>query len=116
MQYVFTKNDATHFEKSGVSMWRFGGSEKQPNKLIYQEVIKGHEEEFENTKSTFIYFILEGKGTYVIADVEYPVVAGDVIMIPPHTPFYYKGTMKQILMNTPQWEEGTDKHIRNIFL
>ncbi len=116
MQYVFTKDDATKFEKHGVSMWQLGGTVEQPEKMIYQETIRGHDEEFANTVSTFKYFIVEGSGEFVIAGVSYPVTASSVVIIPPNTPFYYKGNLKQILVTTPPWKEGTDVHIKDIVL
>jgi mannose-6-phosphate isomerase-like protein (cupin superfamily) len=116
MQYVFTKGQAPKFEKHGVSMWRFGGTEEQPENMIYQETTKGHDEEFLNTVSSFKYYVLEGNGEFIISGVSHPVVAGDVVIIPPNTPFYYKGNLKQVLVTTPSWKEGTDVHIKDIVL
>lgn len=114
MQYIFTKNNAPTFVKHGVSMTLLGGTEEQPEKMIYQETTKGHDEEFLNTKSTFLYYIIEGNGEFIISGVSYPVIAGNTVIIPPNTPFYYKGNLKQILVTTPSWKEGTDTHIKDI--
>jgi len=116
MQYIFTKDQVPVFVKHGVSMWQLGGTEEQPEKIIYQETTKGHDEEFANTVSTFKYYILEGDGEFVISGVSYPVTDGSVVIIPPNTPFYYKGNLKQILVTTPSWKEGTDVHIKDIVL
>ncbi len=116
MQYIFTKDQSPKFEKHGVSMWQLGGTLEQPEKIIYQETMKGHDEEFLNTTSTFKYFILEGNGEFIISGQSYPVFAGNVVIIPPKTPFYYKGNLKQILVTAPSWKEGTDVHIKDSIL
>lgn len=116
MQYIFTKEQAERFEKHGVSMWQLGGTSEQPAKVMYQETAHGHDEELLNTTSTFTYYIVEGNGAFVISGVSHQVSAGNVVIIPPNTPFYYKGNLKQILVTTPQWKEGTDVHIKDIVL
>ena len=49
-----------------------------------------------------------------IEDKEYKVEATDVIIVPPNKRFYYLGNMKQVLINSPAWEEETDELLRKI--
>lgn len=37
--------------------------------VVYQGTEKGHSEEFYHEKSAFIYYIIEGKGKWIIEDV-----------------------------------------------
>ena len=82
--------------------------------VVYQETEKGHMEEFYHQKSTFIYYILEGSGKWVIEDEEFEVETKDVVIVPPGKRFYFKGNLKQVCITTPAWDEKHEKHIRYI--
>ena len=84
--------------------------------MLYQETDKGHSEEFLHEKSDFIYYILEGSGTWVIEDREFKVKTGDVIIVPAGKRFWFHGNLKQICITAPAWEEKYEHHIRNIEL
>lgn len=115
MKYIFNKNEANHFKKSGVEMWVYSNKEDCGQAgFVYQEVNGNHEDEFVNNKSAFLYYIIEGKGEFIIEDKEYTVKESDVIIIPPGTRFYYRGKMKQLLSTAPAWEEKHEKIIRKI--
>ncbi len=115
MKLKFVKEEAVTFNKAGVKMWKYVGKGDCPQaSVLYQEVSGGHYTEFLNHKSAFIYYILEGKGSFIIEDKEYKVKATDVIIVPPNKRFYYLGNMKQILINSPAWEEETDELLRKI--
>ncbi len=108
----FTKDKANHFTKAGVSMWVYSGKEdSEDGGVVYQEVNGGHYEEFINNKSTFIYYIIEGSGSFFIEGKEHKVEATDVIIVPSGKRFYYLGNMRQVLVTAPAWEEGTEKTI-----
>ncbi len=113
--YIYHKDNAKTFKKAGVKMRLYNtkGDCKLCN-ILYQEVDSGHFEEFINHKSAFIYYILEGKGEFIIEDKKYKVEAGDAVIIPPNTRFYYIGHMKQILVTAPAWDEKDEEIIRKI--
>ena len=114
---VFKRNQAFAVEKQGVNMWIYNGKEDCPGAAVaYQETDTGHGEEFYHGKSTFIFYIIEGKGTWFIEDEEYPVEATDVVIVPPNKRFYYKGSLKQICITVPAWEAEYEHHVRNIEL
>lgn len=102
-------------EKHGVRMQIYNSREDCPQAAVaYQETERGHAEEFYHEKSAFIYFILEGKGTWIIEDAEYPAEAGDVVIVPPGKRFYFRGALKQVCVTAPAWEEKHEKHVRYI--
>ncbi len=114
---VFKKENAAEFEKQGVKMRVYNSKEDCPDaSVVYQETIKGHSEEFYHTKSNFIFFIIEGSGTWFIEDVPHKVNAGDVVIIPPNKRFYYKGSLKQVCITSPAWEPEYEHHVRDIVL
>jgi mannose-6-phosphate isomerase-like protein (cupin superfamily) len=114
---IIKKEQAIEFEKQGVRMMVYNSKDQCPEaSIVYQETQKGHREEFYHSKSNFIFYIIEGRGTWYIEDQPYDVKAGDVVIIPPNNRFYYKGNLKQICITSPAWEEEFEHHIRNIEL
>ncbi len=112
---IYKKENATEFEKQGVKMRVYNSKEDCPEaSIVYQETEMGHLEEFYHSKSNFIFYIIEGHGTWFIEDKPYDVSAGDVVIIPPNKRFYYKGTLKQICITAPSWELEFEHHIRII--
>jgi len=112
---ICKKENAPEFEKQGVKMRVYNSKEQCPQvAVVYQETQKGHLEEFYHSKSYFIFYIIEGGGTWYIEDHPNDVKAGDVIIIPPNTRFYYKGNLKQICITSPSWEPEFEHHVRVI--
>ncbi|MBN1181105.1 MAG: cupin domain-containing protein [Bacteroidales bacterium] len=112
---IIKKEQAIEFEKYGVRMWVYNSKDQcSEASIVYQETTKGHQEEFYHSKSNFLFYIIEGFGTWFIEDKPYDVEAGDVIIIPPNQRFYYKGTLKQICITSPSWEEEYEHHVRNV--
>lgn len=112
---IIKKEDAITFEKQGVKMSVYNSKEQCPDaSIVYQETEIGHQEEFFHSKSNFIFYIIEGSGTWFIEDKPFEVSTGDVIIIPPNQRFYYKGVLKQICITAPSWELEHEHHVRNI--
>ncbi|MGB9928583.1 MAG: cupin domain-containing protein [Methanosarcina sp.] len=115
--YVFKFENASVIEKHGVLMRIYTTKDDCKNAaILYQETERGHLEEFLHEKSDFIYFILEGKGVWIIEDREFEVKAGDVIVVPAGKRFWFRGNLKQICITAPAWEEKYECHIRDIEL
>jgi mannose-6-phosphate isomerase-like protein (cupin superfamily) len=114
---ICKKADALNIEKNGVKM-RIYNSKDQCGQaaVVYQETEKGHSEEFLHKKSYFIFYIIEGSGTWYIEDKPSAVSAGDVVIVPPNTRFYYRGKLKQICVTSPAWEAEFEQHIKDIQL
>jgi mannose-6-phosphate isomerase-like protein (cupin superfamily) len=112
---IYKKENALEFEKQGVKMRVYNTKEQCPEaSVVYQETQLGHAEEFYHTKSNFIFYIIEGEGTWFIEDAQYEVKTGDVVIVPPNKRFYYKGVLKQICITAPAWEPEYEHHVRNI--
>jgi mannose-6-phosphate isomerase-like protein (cupin superfamily) len=114
---IFKRDQAFSTAKNGVRMWIYNGKDDCPEAaVVYQETESGHAEEFRHDKSAFIFYILEGQGTWVIEDQEFPVKATDVVIVPPGKRFYYKGNLKQVCITAPAWEAEYERHIRDVDL
>ena len=115
LNMIFKLKNAQRIEKHGVKMHIYNTQEECPQAaVVYQETEKGHMEEFYHEKSTFIYYILDGEGKWIVEDEEYEVKAKDVLIIPPGKRFYFKGKLKQICVTAPAWEETYEKHVKYI--
>jgi len=114
---IYKKQNAVEFKKQGVTMRVYNSKEQCPEaSVVYQETKKGHFEEFYHSKSNFIFYIIEGAGTWFIEEKPYEVSAGDVVIVPPGKKFYYKGILKQICITAPAWEAEFEHHVRDIKL
>jgi mannose-6-phosphate isomerase-like protein (cupin superfamily) len=112
---IYKKENTIEFEKQGVKMRVYNTKDHCPEaSIVYQETLTGHNEEFFHSKSNFIFYIIEGSGTWFIEDEPYIVETGDVVIIPPNHRFYYKGNLKQICITSPAWEEEYEYHVRNV--
>ena len=110
---IYKKENAFAIEKHGVRMRIYNGKDQCPQAAVaYQETDTGHAEEFLHETSWFIYYIIEGSGSWVIEDREHAVAAGDVVIVPPGKRFYFRGTLKQVCVTSPAWEEAREHHMR----
>jgi mannose-6-phosphate isomerase-like protein (cupin superfamily) len=114
---IYKKENTIEFEKQGVKMRVYNTKEQCPEaSVVYQETQKGHSEEFYHSKSNFIFYIIEGTGTWFIEGEPNKVKTGDVVIVPPNKRFYYKGKLKQICITAPSWEPEYEHHVRDIKL
>ncbi len=112
---IYPSSKAVVIEKHGVRMRIYNSARDCPQAAVaLQETDRGHAEEFYHEKSAFIYYVIEGGGTWIIEDREYPVRTGDVVIVPPGKRFYFKGKLKQLCITAPAWEESSEHHVRFI--
>jgi cupin superfamily acireductone dioxygenase involved in methionine salvage len=112
-QYKFPFSGAKTINKYGVDISIYNLANPNVN-MVYEEVVEGHFEEFLNTKSTIVWFIFDGEGTFVINDEKIPVVAKDVVVVPPNNRIHYFGNMKMTLTTVPPFNANDEKHIRDV--
>ena len=114
---VFKPKNSAVIEKHGVKMTIYTTKSDCRNvAVLYQETKTGHAEEFLHEISNFVYYIIEGRGTWIIEDKEHDVQAGDVVLVPVGKRFWFRGNLKQVCVTAPAWEEQYEHHIRNIDL
>lgn len=102
----FTKDKAFKFDKAGVKGWVYVGKEQLPNAgVVLLETEKGHETVIKSTRSAWIYYVISGKGKFVIDGKDFPCKKNDVIVVEKNKPFYYKGKLKMLEVTVPAWEE-----------
>ena len=111
MQYKFTAQQAHRFNKYGIDLVVYGENVPSAN-VVYVEVQEGHFQEFLDRESTYMYYIVEGKGTFYLNDEAVEAAATDLIVAPPQTRIHYFGTMKMVLTVTPAFNPENEEHIR----
>lgn len=110
-KYRYTAKDAQKIKKHGIDLVIYGENVPAAN-VCYVEVEEGHFQEFFDKKSHFIYYIIEGYGTFVLDDEKVEVKGTDLIVVPPKTRIHYFGKMKMVLTTAPEWKEENEQHIR----
>lgn len=112
-KYKFTAKEANKFNKFGVDLTIYGENIPSAN-VVHVRVKKGHFEEFYDLKSTYIYYIIKGRGTYYLNGKRVEARATDLIVIPPKTRIHYFGNMEMVLTVSPAFNEKNERHVRLI--
>lgn len=111
MKYRFPASEANKFNKHGIDLTVYGEGVPTAN-VVYVEVKEGHFQEFLDPEATFIYYIIEGRGTFFLNDEPVEAEATDLIVIPPNTRIHYFGTMKMVETVTPAFNAEREQHVR----
>ena len=110
-KYKFTADEASKFNKHGIDLTVYRINIPSAN-VVHVSVEKGHFQEFYDKVSTYIYYIVEGKGTFFLNDEKVEAEATNMIVIPPKTRIYYFGTMEMVLTVTPAFKAENEVHVR----
>lgn len=73
--------------------------------------IDGHHQRLRTDASTRLYVVLSGHGTITVADEVFEVESGDLVVIPPSTPYHLDATMTYLVMNQPGFRAGDDLYL-----
>lgn len=100
--YVLKAPKDYSFEKVGIKGKKFSVVDiTKRTGVCVIETEKGHETTIIEHKCDFIYYILEGKGYFVIDDKKEGCVKGELVVIPAGSKFRYEGRLKMLLITTP---------------
>ncbi len=111
MPYVFHAADAAKFNKHGVDLTVYGEGVPLAN-VVHVGVEEGHFQEFIDVESTFIYYIVDGRGTFVLNDDAVEVKPTDLVVIPSGTRIHYFGKLDMVLTVSIAFKEENERHIR----
>jgi len=110
MEHVFHPPKEYSFEKVGIKGKIFPIKELTTKTHYFLvETEKGHEITIIEHECDFIYYILEGKGYFLINDIKEKCSRGDLVVIPAGSKFSYKGKLKMIASSTPPWWEEQEE-------
>lgn len=102
--HVFKEPKGLSFDRVGVKGKVFpiqSLTKKLEFVLITTE--KGHQTTIIEHKCDFVYYVLAGKGHFLINDKKEDCKKGDLIVIPAGTKFTYIGKLKLLLITTPPY-------------
>lgn len=104
----FTLDKAYKFGWKGLKGWALNSEKDFPNaSTALFEVTESHGK-VKTTHSDRIYFVIEGKGEFIVGKSKFNVSKHDVIIIPKNTPYDYKTRTKSLtlfLVHTPAYKE-----------
>ena len=70
--------------------------------------INGNHGKIKYIKEDRIYFVIQGKGKFVINNKEKKVESNDLVFIPKNTPYNIIGKMKYLLICSPEFNYNND--------
>ncbi|MFP4312490.1 MAG: cupin domain-containing protein [Nitriliruptoraceae bacterium] len=73
--------------------------------------IDGHHQRLRTDASTRLYQVLEGAGTITVGEEPLAVAAGDLVVIPPSTPYHLDGALTYLVLNQPGFRAGDDLYL-----
>ena len=115
MNYIKRISKGPTFKQKGFDGYDFNIENKEIS-ITIEDSYKGHEKYHTNPRSTHIYYVIEGEGTFKIDGKLYKVKKDDCVEIPPNTEFIFAGKMKLLLVMNPAFNsedgiEGKDNDI-----
>ena len=75
--------------------------------------VKGKHGKMKSTGDDRFYFVLEGKGKFILNDKEIDVEKDDLIIVPKNTIYDFQGKMKLILFITPAFNPKNEVYFDN---
>lgn len=73
--------------------------------------LAGHHRRLVTDRSTRLYLVVDGRGTITVDEEILEVERGDLVVIPPGTPYHLDGDLIYVVMNQPGFREGDDRYL-----
>ncbi|HBG81881.1 TPA: hypothetical protein DDW69_03505 [candidate division CPR2 bacterium] len=98
--FVKQKPELPTFTQKGLDGFQFPLENKELE-VYYVDSHEGHDNFVVSQTILHVYYVLEGKGYFIINDKRFDVSTGMAVEIPVGAEFAYTGSMKMLLMITP---------------
>jgi len=96
LKYKLLKKDAEYFERDGIFGYNYDIKLIEPSSsFVYAELVKPHEK-VKTIKHERVYYIVQGRGEFIINKRKFGVKKADIIVVPPHTEYDYKPLTKKL--------------------
>lgn len=109
----FTIKKAHKFGWKGLKGWAYNSKDDFKNASGAYFEITGRHGKIKTTKNDRVYFVVDGKGEFIIRGKTISVEKSDIIIVPKNTPYDYRatnGTLKMFLVHTPAFD--TDSEVK----
>lgn len=100
----FKLKDAKQFGGKGLKGWAHNSKEDFPRASAACFEVDGAHGKVKTALSDTVYYVLEGKGEFIINEETMPVETTDVVIVAKNTPYNYRGKMKLFLVHTPAFD------------
>ncbi len=109
MNYIKKLSDKPDFSQNGLKGYNYKLDCKEIT-ISVEDVFSGHDKYHTNKRSSKIYYVLDGNGTFSVDGNIFNVKKDDVIEIKPNTEFVFAGKMRLLLIMAPGFrqEDGFD--------
>ena len=101
----FTLRKATEFGWKGLKGYAYSSKKDFKNASAAYFEVQTHHGKVKNRLSDRIYYVLEGKGRFIINNKIFPVIKTDLIIVPKNTSYDYVGKMKLFLVHVPAFDQ-----------
>lgn len=109
-RYIFTKKNAYKLVWDRVKAYSYSSeADLDTASVIVFELENTNHGKIKSTISDRIYYVIEGKGKFIIDGKAIPVKKTDVVIIPKNTPYDYQGKLKVFLVHVPAWNPKGEK-------
>lgn len=107
----FKLKDAKKFGWEGLNGWAYNSKEDFADASAAYFEVTGKHGKTKSTKSDRIYYIIDGKGEFIINGEVIPVEKNDVIIAPKNIIYDYRakeGTLKLFLVHAPAFDPDNE--------
>lgn len=101
----FTLKKATPFSWPGLKGWAYNSKEDFRNASVAVFKVNGRHGKTKNTRSDRVYYVLKGRGQFLLEGKITPVKMTDVVIVPKDTSYDYKGKMELFLVHLPAYDK-----------
>ncbi|MFG3052270.1 cupin domain-containing protein [Kitasatospora sp. NPDC048239] len=111
--YRRTAEEAERFHKHGIDLTVY--RQRDPSATVVRvHVERGHFQEFYNVRSSYVYYVIAGRGVFYLDGEAVEVGATDLVTVPPNTRIHYFGAMEMVLTVAPAFDDRDERHVRFI--
>lgn len=110
----YTLKNAFQFGWKGLKGWAYNSKNDFPNASAAYFEVDDHHGKVKTNLSDRIYYVIEGKGEFIINDKIVPVEKTDVVIVPKKTPYDYRGNLKLFLVHVPAYDESYEVKLETV--
>ncbi|HLC39253.1 MAG TPA: hypothetical protein VJJ76_00025 [archaeon] len=108
----FALKRAKKFGWQGLKGWAYSSKKDFKRASAAYFEINGSHGKIKTIRSDRIYFVIQGKGKFIIKNKIFSVKSKDVIIVPKNVPYDYSGKMKLFLVHTPSFDAAFERQLK----
>lgn len=101
----FTKKTGYKFDRGAVKGFSFNTKEQFARMSAAWFRVNGDSKPIKSLNSDRLYFVLHGKGIFIIGDQKIQIKRKEIMIVPKNTKYSYFGNMECLLVNSPAFDK-----------